>query len=90
MLRRQPEAIARVRQPRPTCFIAATICVFCAKVSDPSPSYNQGLQRLTRSTTQVPDHEACLSISGIAMNTIIYIVGLVVVVGLVLSFFGLR
>ncbi len=56
----------------------------------PSLSYSNTSRRRSRPLTQTPYDGFCHSIWSIVMNTIIYIVGLIVVVGLVLSFFGLR
>jgi hypothetical protein len=53
------------------------------------PSYKEASRRLTRQTIQAPYDGVSLQGAHL-MNTIIYIVGLVVVIGVILSFFGLR
>lgn len=58
--------------------------------SDPPLSYSKTSRCRTRRLTQHPRMGLSFFLRSIAMNTIIYIVGLIVVVGLVLSFFGLR
>jgi len=39
---------------------------------------------------QVPTSKRQTTPEGLSMNTIIYIVGLVVIIGIILSYFGLR
>jgi hypothetical protein len=54
-----------------------------------SPSYNIAAPWPTRRAVQ-PSYDGAPTTRSTAMNTIIYIVGLIVVIGFVLSFFGLR
>lgn len=56
-----------------------------------SPSYSSVSPQLTRWTApSAYDGPTASTPRSNAMNTIIYIVGLVVVIGFILSFFGLR
>lgn len=55
----------------------------------PSPSYKHTSQRLTRRAAPAP-YDGTHNRRSFIVNTIIYIVGLIVVIGFVLSFFGLR
>ncbi len=63
----------------------------CAAFSDPkpSPSYIRVSHRLTHPQAAV-FYDGRNNTRSTLMNTIIYIVGLIVVIGFVLSFFGLR